>query len=375
MFNILLTSDILASIPLLCVPIIIRIYQYRSKLAINYQNQDSIYSFNSSSNQAEVDTNSEATNPKSFSTFQLFKAYIFWRNGSKKQQLALKFIVGNHFILFWEGISLIPFFVFYFTKLGLTPAWQHCFGCLLDLSEFIFYICMIFFIFLCGVIVAASLRNQPDPLRLLNEFIYIWISGAVIGGIPLILHIIDIDNIELNGVFVWRWLAAPAPFLMIYFQTSYHVFRVRKLNAKHLNIREFNVKDIETDIFNDTDLKGLLRQHMKNELSFEILAFIDDVSTWKNLYKQGKKDGMQRNARRIFDTYISRGAFQEINISSSCRTKATMLCTHGNVDITVFDEALKETTQLLEGDVIPRFLHSRTFKQYQKSGAIIPVEE
>ena len=152
---------------------------------------------------------------------------------------------------------------------------------------------------------------------------------------------------------------------MIFFQTTYQIFSVQSFNAK-LNTTTFNVKDIEQDILADPKLKEALKLHMQEELSIESLNFLEDVNLWKSTYKT-KKDGMQRNARRIFDTYIVNRSPQEVNISADCRLRTTQLCERGNVDLTVFDEAQKEISTLFEHDILPRFLRSNRYRSYQQN--------
>lgn len=315
---------------------------------------------------ADMESSTEVTD-KTISLYQQFRAFFFMlilrRNHDRR---TLQFEVGSYFIAFWLLACLIPFFIFYFVKLGLTPTWLHCYGCLLDMSEFIFYLVMVLFLFSCGIIVAYSLWKQNDPLGLLKEFILIWVFGATFAGFALIFHISDPGGVQkVHGSFIWRWFELLAVVSMVFFQTSYQVFSLNRFKAK-LNTVDFHVKDIEQDILADPKLKGLLKTHMQEELSIEVLNFIDDVVLWKATYKS-KKDGMQRNARRIFDTYIANRSPQEVNISANCRLRTTQLCERGNVELSVFDDAQKETMELFERDILPRFLRSNRYRNYQQN--------
>jgi hypothetical protein len=261
-------------------------------------------------------------------------------------------------------LAFIPFLVFYLVKLFIDPVWMNCNFCTFDLSELIFTAVMLGILCVVGYAVGFSLRNNPDPLNIILEMHLVFLSGAVLSGTGLLLHVLDPGNLEAQGYVLWRWFDFFAGTLMLFFQTSFHVLWLRysRWSAKHFNLLHFNSDELLADIRGNSRLLPLFRKHMQQELSYENLRFIEEVEQWK-LEFRNRKDNIQRSARRIYQTYVNSAGEEPINISDTARQKAELLCLRGNVPITVFDEAMKEVADLVKLDALPRFLKSKAFKR------------
>lgn len=289
------------------------------------------------------------------------------RNGKRY----LDFAVGPYFVWFWLAVTSVPFVLFYLVKIAVNEQWRYCSGCDLDLSSFIFLVIMISIIFSCGLAVAYSLWYKPDPLQIVMELILVWVFGAFFGGLGLLLELLDIGGLKQSGRFVWFWVDIGAIFTMTFFQTSFHVIYLHRSRLTHLRVGNFSNAEILEDVMHDPELKKLLLEHMKTELSEEILLFVDEVDQWKANYNKpvitAEDRTNEQKAKRIYTLFIIKGAPMEINISAKTKEAFVSNLSHIKVDQTIFDDAESEVRDMLRDDILPRFLASKRFRRYQKA--------
>ena len=344
------------SIPFICVPIIVRVSQYQTSLSV----KASIRHRKETKRVIQGSLPLLTSDKEIEEHLSLGNSVLF---GCLDRSTYQHFVIGPYFVWVWLGLTCVPFVVFFAIKLALTLEWQVCSGCYLDVSEVVFFICMVSIILVCGIAVGYSLWGRPDPLRIIMELILVWISGASSAGLGLILHLIDPNGYQANGQFVWVWFNVFTIFFMTFFQTTFHVLYLKYYsNGTHLRLGNFSNKEILIEVLHKPELKDLLLEHMKSELSDEILYFLIEVDKFNADNKRTNNTVNKQAATRIHDVYIVRGAAMEVNISSRTRDAIGWKIKSGTIEPTMFDTAYVEVKEVLKNDILPRFLSSKRFK-------------
>jgi hypothetical protein len=211
--------------------------------------------------------------------------------------------------------------------------------------------------------VLVSLGLRSDPLHVILEMYLVASCGVLFTVIGLTLHTAKPLDQGETQVASWRWVDFLTGTTMIFFQTSFLVLLAKystRYQRKRLVLGRMTAEEALEEVRANPRLLNLLRLYMQKELSYENLHFVEEVDTWKRHYEQ-RREGVQRAALCIYQTFISRKAIEQINIPDHVRSRCESFCLRGNVPITVFDNAIAEAMQMIKYDTLPRFLRSQTF--------------
>lgn len=124
----------------------------------------------------------------------------------------------------------------------------------------------------------------------------------------------------------------------------------------------FDRKDKLEDVLNDDELKERLRMHLNNELSNEILNFLDAVDRFRGLRTAGPitQDFYNLMVDDIYTTHIANYSPEEVNIGDADKRDIhlrMMRNKQDNIqDFELFDRAYEETKAMLLRDGFARFL-------------------
>jgi hypothetical protein len=310
-----------------------------------------------------------------FSSMRAFvKRGLLGHDDEETKYKALVFAASKMHIALWVTIACAPFVIGFFVSLGTRQAWiQNCNACELGQPEAIFLVLAISLVLAGGVYKARHVSKHPDPLGLVQEFYLAFFSFYVLVLTSLILYLIDPNGVSVTQrAFNWRWIGLLGALALLYFSSAHLVFTVRF--AVTLTTRAFDETDRLKDLRANKEMFNLFKEHMKKEMSDEAIKFILDVDAWKDVFKR-KKEGRQREARIIYDTYIIRKARLEINIPSIIRDTLARDFNKGNVALTVFDTAYKEVVHLLMSDSLPRFMATPAYLDFiSQSGSKMVVQ-
>lgn len=377
------------TVPLLVGPLIMRLAQYRAAVALRVRakyvvgcNFKTISGGDALSRAAKLSTLSqsfkvngsqdgEGSVTEETATTTTAPSNTYRRAlrfcGMDASRTSMEFVARPEFVFLWLIVVMVPYVLFFGIHYAMNPRVAFCTYCKMDLNEIVFYITSLVILIVVGLYIAAPLyKDQPDPLGMLKEFMLVWTVSGSIGVLALLLHAIDPNQLYYpRGEFVWRWILFICELSVMFFQTTYQFIEVRRWRHRTLVLGSgLTAKELFKEIYRDPTLHNLLRAHMQAELNDEALLFLQEVDAWKLL-----KDGRQRTARFIYDTYLRTGSPNEVNISSAHAEAVMLRCEKGNVNEDVFNECVDEIKGLIVVDVLPRFLESRFYKQY-KSGIL-----
>jgi len=309
------------------------------------------------------------------STFDAFvKTHLFRRSqmDEETKYKSLVFAASRSHVALWISAVCLPFLIGFFVALGARSEWQsNCYGCALQLPEAVFLILASSLLAGAGAVNAWRIRKHPDPLGLVDECVaalaVLWASTLV----SLALYVADPGGASgAMLAFDWRWVALAGALVAVYVATVHQVRRSRGARTHILSKGTFDEMDRLRDLRANKELFGLFKEHMRKEMSDETIKFILDVDQWKSDFKR-KKDGRQREARVVFDTYVMRKARLEVNIPSRVRDTLQRDFNKGNVALDVFDAAYKECVHLLMTDSVPRFTKSTAYQEYSAKNNVV----
>jgi len=309
------------------------------------------------------------------STFDAFvKTHLFRRSqmDEETKYKSLVFAASRSHVALWISAVCLPFLVGFFVALGTRFEWQsNCYGCALQLPEAVFLILASSLLAGAGAVNTWRIKKHPDPLGLVDECLTalatLWASMVV----SLALYVADPGGVSGDMLaFNWRWIALAGTLATVYVVTVHQVRRSWSASTFILSKGAFDELDRLRDLRANKELFGLFKEHMRKEMSDEAIKFILDVDQWKSDFKR-KKEGRQREARVIFDTYVVRKARLEVNIPSRVRDTLQRDFNKGNVALDVFDAAYKECVHLLMTDSVPRFTKTAAYEEYSSKNHVV----
>jgi hypothetical protein len=118
----------------------------------------------------------------------------------------------------------------------------------------------------------------------------------------------------------------------------------------------------------------MFENHLISELGIESLNFLQDTSEWKLDFHDTAPTARLARAKRLVRSYVESDGLMAINIPGimSEKIKKTILnAKDTDLSDTVFDDARREISSLLEVGAVPRFLNSKEFRETQAEEAVI----
>ena len=116
------------------------------------------------------------------------------------------------------------------------------------------------------------------------------------------------------------------------------------------------------EIFADDTLSQAFDTYLQTEFGIESLLFINDVRAWKKVYFDVPAKANRARAKKIYATYIAPGSVLEINVAEGLKREVAV-AVQSRVDVApeLFDNAVTELSQLLNGGAVLRFARSRAY--------------
>lgn len=369
-----------AVVPFLGTPLLLRLARFSNEQQLAQMRRASIHSLSSTSTSSgsflpnltlpKVDCEAFSAYLRGGTKVRRRRATIVPEQEKRRHELALAFASSSYYVPFWVSAALLPYLVGFFVKLPYTPAWiENCDGCDLDVGDVGFFLAAVSIIVAAGIWLITPLLFKPDPLAHVPEFVAAWTIGGTFALLGLVLYVIDPGQLMAQRIFYWRWLISgfgATGFLVA--QSGFPVILAFVYQRAIIRSPSIVPRDRLTDVLNDVAMRSALYAHLARELSTELLLFIDAVDRWRNGFD---KEGRNRRARDIYDTFLVPRAHMEVNISAATRDRVADLVERGDPPRDVFDRSYDEVYNVLLTDSFPRFLASQNQGNGNSDGVIV----
>jgi hypothetical protein len=137
-----------------------------------------------------------------------------------------------------------------------------------------------------------------------------------------------------------------------------------------------NVAPQLDSVLKRADLADMFENHLVSELGVESLNFLVDTAEWKAEYQDAAPTARLARAKRLVKSYIETGGMMTINIPGGIAEKVKRIVFSGKeneLNETVFDDARREISILLEVGAVSRFMNSKEYRELQAGEAIISI--
>jgi len=176
----------------------------------------------------------------------------------------------------------------------------------------------------------AATKIQNDPQDIVKQMKLTSVFGSPCPIITYLLIMTDPYNIYLNRYFNW-FLIVIGPgiwILAVFIIIKPLLIAIQQRREKYILSKTINIHDISKkrgdfiDKLNDNrQLKIEFYKYAESSYCMESLNFLEDVKGFKSEYSNHNEFWKRNKAKMIINTYVKRGAPQEINISSLVRNK------------------------------------------------------
>lgn len=277
-----------------------------------------------------------------------------------KEIQATKFTTTSTFTLMIFLIILVPFVAvgigLYLTRPYLRIG---CMGCFLSVPETTFYVIFSTILLFIGLSAAYKLRNEPDPLYFIPEFLLNWFGAGIGGFLGLFGQLFFPDPMYNQLLFSWDEFILFGLIIQHFVSCPLMVIIARKVQKT--NILKIQRKSIQPEshlktILKSPDLNELFLKFLESEFNADQFKFLIIVDIWKESFNENESF-IQKQAQIIHDNFTSINALFAVNIASSVRER---ICEKFDkkdtipIKIEVFDEAYLEVSKLLGFDSLSR---------------------
>ena len=236
--------------------------------------------------------------------------------------LNAKFGTSKALPVLWIGFVFFSFLTCFFIRLATDPVlYNGCTSCELSNidSGILIGVCVLnLLIGINGTPLRPDFKR--DPLLINRESGFILLSQIPVAVITFSLLIADPGNVNANGMFSWRSIYLTGPVLVIFIEQWYVLYHSRRSQMFVIASDEFNTEDRFQEIMANPKLKQDLRMDLNNELSGEILAFLDTVDHYKNFTCVNESlNVIVHEKNLIFENFIKKYSPFEVNISDQDR--------------------------------------------------------
>eukprot|EP01102_Stenamoeba_stenopodia_P013239 TRINITY_DN426_c0_g1_i3.p1 TRINITY_DN426_c0_g1~~TRINITY_DN426_c0_g1_i3.p1 ORF type:complete len:615 (-),score=120.69 TRINITY_DN426_c0_g1_i3:373-2217(-) len=131
----------------------------------------------------------------------------------------------------------------------------------------------------------------------------------------------------------------------------------RRLSGKFGRLGD-SKREVLMEILQSSELCLLFRQYLHEVYSSENLTFLLELEDYKSLTNDSDK---LPRAKEIFDTYLATNSVFELAVDISVKTSIERRLFAGDAAVGLFDAAELEVFHIIESDLLPKFMQSKTY--------------
>jgi len=218
--------------------------------------------------------------------------------------------------------------------------------------------CPFYFELYIGMCVYASLFVSPffplmwqfratkDPTGLYHELL-IALLFAGLAGVGWLLLPFDIGYVEEGDSFTLEYIGLLGCVLIwVAWTPAQLVLALADRYQRRRYVAATKHKELEDAVVDEETYSAFLAFAEKTFV-VESVRFIHAVVSWKQVYFEKTEELRVRRAKAIAKVYLQRHGGLEINVSDESREQVLVLLARGDVQVSLFDRALRETGDML----------------------------
>jgi hypothetical protein len=222
-----------------------------------------------------------------------------------------------------------------------------CHGCMFSDSDYMIFGVSTAVLVLVFSVIMFRLRRAIDPLGVIREVRISVLLSAVFAGSGIVLTAINVNDVEVTGIFTFQYLVLTGYVLIQVNQVVMPVVRtLRRLDPDTSGFQE---------VLDDEALRAEFADFVKLEMSSENLRFVEEVERYKKNYGQSSAAVRCVDVRRLVAGMVVEGALLQINIPHAQRSAIEEAAKSEDPSAEIFDDALHEVKSLMARDTFPRF--------------------
>ena len=293
---------------------------------------------------------------------------LLWRRGNERDVIRnARFTSSPALLAMWAAICNIPYVIMYIVRLTQSSWVCGCYGCDLSTSDAAFLLGMYSFGVVAYILFMPIRISRRDALRIKRESAMAYLGMGFFVCLAMILFLTDPGAAYVHSRFNFRIISLFGGLLAMYIQTVHQVLIAKRIKHDVIQSPNFNREDLFLDVRRDKHLNRRLRMFLENELSGEILNFLDRVDDFKRDFE---REGRNLRARQIYDEFIIQRAPHEVNLSYGTKQDVTNRIMTGHIDFNIFDDAYAEVRDALLKDGFTRFSNSLKASDFSSAARV-----
>jgi len=261
-------------------------------------------------------------------------------------------------------VFAVPWVIVCFILFGILVPWNT--GC----TDCDLYYEMFIAIFVTLAIVTAPLLplivrflkiRDPSGVMLELKFSTVFVTLLLVGWSLLAGNV---DGLETGSIGTWEYMVLFGVFGMWFVWTPMQIglafrdYRARKMAKDvHPGLRRLSLDLVES--MTDDGLFHEFETFTESFFMVEGVKFLHTSTQWKAVYYERTPAQRALRAKTICKVFFSSGGSLEINISDATKSTVQVRIAQQDIDVRMFDQAIKEVSDMYKYTVWKDFLQRR----------------